>query len=158
MRQLLLIAILIPAAIFAQRGGGGGGGGSKGGGMNIPQGNFGPTSKFDRISAMLQLDKDQKKTLKQTFDDAQKEAAPVHEQIVKARVAIGEAVAAGKPQDEITKAVNAEAALEVQMTTIEMKAFTKFVQGLEADQQPKAGSGLFPMMRGMFSTRNWNSE
>jgi uncharacterized membrane protein len=153
--RIVLVGVLAAAAAFAQRGGGGGGRNS--GMSNMPSGGFGSTNRLDRITEMLKLDKDQKKLLKQTFDDAQKEATPVHEEIVKARIGIGEAVAAGKPQDEITMAVSAEAALEAQMTTIEMKAFAKVVAGLEQDQQQKA-AGLFMMMPGLFSTRNWNAN
>ena len=150
MRRIVVIGLLVTAVALAQ--------GKKGGrGMDMPSIGFGPTSKLDRITEMLKLDKDQKKALKQNFDEAQKEAVPVHEQISKARVAIGEAVAAGKSQDEIAKAVNAEGALEVQMTMIELQAFTKVVQGLQEDQQAKA-SAVFPMMRGMFSGKNWNSD
>jgi hypothetical protein len=117
---------------------------------------FGGVSKLDRIGTMLALSKDQKKDLKQTFDEAQKEAKPVHEQLTKAHVAIGEAVVAGK-QEEITKAVTAEAALESQLTTIEIRAFTKVVAGLDQEQQGRA-SQLFAMMRGLFSNKDWNSE
>jgi hypothetical protein len=80
--RILAIGVLIAAVAFAQRGGGGGGG-SKGGGMSTPNIGFAGASKLDRIEAMLKLDKDQKKTLKQTFDDAQKEATPVHDQLNK---------------------------------------------------------------------------
>jgi len=118
---------------------------------------FATVSKLDRIEAMLKLDKDQKKMLKQTFDDAQKEATPVHEQINKARLAIGEAVSAGKSQEEVAKAVSAEAALQVQMATIELNAFAKVVQGLDEEQQKKA-SPVFAMMRGLFSNKNWNAD
>jgi hypothetical protein len=82
---------------------------------------------------------------------------PVHEEIVKARLGIGEAVAAGKSTDEINKAVTAEAGLEAQMTTIEMKAFAKVIGGLEPDQQQKA-AGLFMMMPGLFRTKSWNAN
>src|SRR5262245_44282160 len=104
-RRILFIGFLMAVAAFAQRGGGGGGRGG-GGGMNMPTAGFGPANRLDRITELLKLDKDQKKALKQTFDEAQKDATPVHEQIVKARLAIGEAVAAGKSQDEIAKSVS----------------------------------------------------
>jgi len=158
LRRIFVIGFFASALVFAQGGrGGGGGGGGRGGGLEIPSGGFGPVNKLDRINDMLKLTRDQRKELKQTFDEAQKEAAPLHEQIVKARLALGEAVAQGKSQDEITKAANEEAALEVQMTMIELRAFSKFATGLEPDQQQRAGM-LFQMMRGMFSGKNWNSD
>jgi hypothetical protein len=147
------MGLLVSAIAFAQRGARGGGGGN----TDMPNIGFGGASKLDRIGEMLALNKDQKKDLKQTFDDAQKQAAPLHDQMNKARAAIAEAVASGKGQEEIGKAVNAEAALEAQMTSIELKAFAKVAQGLDEDQQKKA-AGLYMMMRGMFSGKNWNSE
>jgi Spy/CpxP family protein refolding chaperone len=139
--------VLASALAFAQRGGGGG---------MIPQGSFGPINKLDRISDMLKLTKDQKKDVKQTFDDAQKEAAPVHEQISKARLAVGEAAIAGKA-DEVAKATEAEGALETQMMMIELRAFAKVANGLDPEQQQRA-AGLFVMMRGLFNNKNWNSD
>ena len=122
----------------------------------IPSGSFGPVNKLDRITDMLKLTKDQRKDLKQIFDDAQKEATPVHDQMSKARGVIGEAVVAAKPE-EVTKAVDAEAALESQMTMIELKAFVQFAGMLDTDQQQRAPA-LFMMMRGMFSNKNWNAD
>jgi Spy/CpxP family protein refolding chaperone len=154
--RIVMVGLLGSVLMFAQRGGGGGGGGRGGGGGMVPPGSFGPVNKLDRITDMLKLSKDQRKDLKQIFDDAQKEAMPVHEQINKARVAVGEAVVAGK-QEEVAKAVDAEASLEAQMTVLELKAFSKFATTLEPDQQQRAGA-LFQMMRGMFSAKNWNSD
>lgn len=155
--RMAAVGLLSAALMLAQ--GGRGGGGSRGGAMdNLPSvGGFGPVNKTDRISDMLQLNKDQRKALKTIFDKAQKEAAPVNGEISKARGAIGEAIAAGKSQDEIAKAVNQEAELESTMAMIELKAFSEFALGLEPDQQPRAGY-LFQMMRGMFSGKNWNSD
>lgn len=155
LQRILIVGVLGSTLLCAQRGGGGGGG-RGGGGSMVPPGSFGPVNKLDRITEMLKLTKDQKKDLKQIFDDAQKEATPVHEQIKEARVAVGDAVIAGK-QEDIAKAVNGEAALETQMTMIELKAFTKFALGLELEQQQRAAQ-LFQMMRGMFNGKNWNSE
>jgi hypothetical protein len=157
MRRRILISGLFGAGLLLAQGGRGGGGGGRGGGGNmVPAGSFGPVNKLDRISDLLKLTKDQKKDLKQIFDDAQKEATPVHEQIKEARAAVGDAVIAGK-QGDIAKAVDSEAALETQMAMIELKAFTKFALGLETDQQQRAGQ-VFVMMRGMFNGKNWNSD
>jgi len=151
-RRILLLGLLAATVVLAQGKKGGGGGR----GPDIPNVGFGGGTPLDRITEMLKLDKDQKKDLKTTFDEAQKQATPVHDQIVKSRLAIGEAVAGGKSQDEIAKACNDEAALESQMAEIELRAFTKVVSGLEKDQQQRAG-GLYQMMRGMFNKKNWNS-
>jgi hypothetical protein len=150
-RRILFLTLLSATLVLAQGKKGGGGRGSDMGAVS-----FGPSAPFDRISEMLKLDKDQKKDLKTTFDEAQKQATPVHDQIVKSRLAIGEAVVAGKSQDEIGQAVNAEAALESQMTEIELRAFAKVYTALNQDQQARVAP-LFQMMRGMFSKKNWNS-
>ena len=94
--------------------------------------------------------------MKQTFDEAQKEATPLHDQMVKARLAVGEAVVGGKAE-EITKTSEAEGALETQMMMIELKAFAKVTTALDPEQQQRA-AGLFVMMRGLFNNKNWNSD
>jgi hypothetical protein len=149
-QRLFFIGLLSATLIFAQ--GKKGGGGSKG--PDIPSGGF-TQSRLERISGMLSLNKDQKKDLKTTFDDAQKEAAPLNDQLAKARLAVGEAVASGKSPDDIAKAGQAVAQLDAQMVEIEMKAFTKVAFGLQDDQKQRA-AGLFGMMRGMFAGKNWN--
>jgi hypothetical protein len=154
LKRILVVGLLASALVFAQRGGGGGGG--RGGGDMIPQGSFGPVNKLDRITDMFKLTKDQRKDLKLTFDEAQKEATPVHDQLVKARLAVGEAVIAGKAED-ITKTSDAEGVLETQMMMIELKAFAKVTTSLDPEQQQKA-AGLFIMMRGLFNNKNWNSD
>jgi hypothetical protein len=149
--RILLAGLLASTLVFAQRGGGGGS--RDGGGSNMPNVGFGQGTPFDRVSDALKLNKDQKKDFKAAMDDAQKEATPVHEQILKSREAIAEAVAAGKSQDDLVKA---EGVLEAQLAEIEMRAFVKVTDTLEADQKPRAGM-LFAMMRGIFSKKNWNT-
>jgi hypothetical protein len=149
LRRILLVGLFASSMVFGQ--GGRGGGGSKGGGPNIPTMSFGGTP-FDRVSEALKMNRDQKKEFKATMDDAQKEATPVHEQILKSRQAIADAVAEGKSQDDLVKA---EGVLEAQVTEIELRAFAKIADTLEEDQKPRAGM-LFQMMRGIFSKKNWN--
>ncbi len=113
--RILLAGLLASTMMFAQRGGGGGGRG--GGGMNMGGGGFSAGTRLDRMSEALKLTKDQKKDVKEVMDEAQKEASPIHEQITKSHLAIGEAVAAGKPKEEIDKAVRSEAELETQLAS-----------------------------------------
>jgi uncharacterized membrane protein len=153
LRRVVLMGVLASTIVFAQRGGGS----RNGGGMQMPEIGFGPVNKLDRISEVLSLNKDQKKDLKQTFDDAQKEAASLHEPMSKARQAIAEAVASGKGREEIAKLSASEAEIEAQMTAIELKAFAKVAMGLDADQRQRAAA-LYGMMRGLFSGKNWNSD
>ena len=153
--QIFLTLLLVTIPAVAQRAGGGGRGG--GGGM-APSGDFGPrvTNRLDSISEMLKLSKDQKKELKSTMDEAQKEAAPVRDQITKSRLEIGDAVAAGKSSEELAKLTSALGALEAQMTEIEIKTFTKVYKGLQGEQV-NSSRGLFPMMKGIFNGKNWNN-
>jgi hypothetical protein len=111
--------------------------------------------KLTIISDNLKLDKDQKKLVKTILDEGQKEAAPLRDEAVKSRQAIGEAVVTGKSQDQIDQLVKSHAAIESQMAGIEMKTFVKIYQGLDKDQQPRA-QVLFQMMNGIFKGKDWN--
>ncbi|HTS64392.1 MAG TPA: hypothetical protein VMH28_20355 [Candidatus Acidoferrales bacterium] len=147
--RILITALVAATMVFAQ--------GKKGGGQQNNMGGttYSPPSRLERISDTLKLSKDQRKDLKTAFDDAQKDATPLHDQISKARLAIGEAVAGGKSQDEIAKACAAEAQLDTQMAEIELRAFAKVFLELDKDQQQHAGP-LYQMMRGLFNGKNWN--
>jgi Spy/CpxP family protein refolding chaperone len=148
--RILAIGFAAAALMFAQ--------GKKGGGQQNNMGgmtSFSAPSRLERISDLLKLNKDQKKDLKTAFDDAQKEAMPLHDQISKARLAIGEAVAGGKSQDDIAKACAAAAQLDTQMAEIELRAFAKVFTELDKDQQQKVGP-LYQMMKGLFNGKSWN--
>jgi hypothetical protein len=88
------------------------------------------------------------------MDDAQKEATPVKDQMEKGRLAVAQAVAAGK-QDEVDGAVKSYAAAETQMAGIEMQAFAKIYKLLDKDQQQKVPA-VYAMMPGIFKGKNWN--
>ena len=155
LNRILLVGLLASAMAFAQGGRGGGGGGR--GGSNMPGIPFSGT-RLDRMSDALKLSKDQKKDVKAAMDDAQKEATPIHEQIVEGRQAIAEAIAAGKSQEEIDKAVHSEADLDTQLTSIELHAFAKAVSVLEADQKQRGIPMIFGMVHGAFNGKNWNTD
>lgn len=159
--KLLLTGLLATTLVFAQRGGGGGMGGDEGGGGGGRggRGDMGAQlmarpSRMDILTQALNLTKEQKKLVKTTMDDGQKEAGPVREQLAKGRKAIAEAVAGGN-QEQVTSAVNAYAAAEAEMTTIELKAFAKIYPALEKDQRQR-GAQLYGMMAGIFKGKNWN--
>jgi hypothetical protein len=105
---------------------------------------------------MLKLTKDQKKDLKTSMDEAQKEAAPIRDQMSKSRLEIGDAVAAQKSPDEIKKMTAALGGLQAQMTEIEIKTFAKVYKSLQGEQV-NASRNLFPMMKGIFNGKNWNN-
>jgi hypothetical protein len=147
--RFLLTGILATTLASAQRGSGKG----ASTGPLMPIG--GQADKLTILTNTLKLDKDQKKLVKTVLDDGQKEAAPLRDETAKSRQAIGEAVSAGKSQDEIDQLVKSHAAIESQMAGVEMRAFVKIYQGLDKDQQPKA-QVLFQMMNGIFKGKNWN--
>jgi Spy/CpxP family protein refolding chaperone len=155
--RILLAGFLASTLVFAQRGGGGGGG-SRGGGGGVPSMGFGGGTRLDRMSDALKLSKDQKKDVKAAMDDAQKEATPIHDQITKSRLAIAEAIAAGKSQEEIDKAVHSEAELDTQMTSLELHTFAKVIAFLEIEQKQRGVPIVFAMVRGAFLGKNWNSD
>jgi Spy/CpxP family protein refolding chaperone len=150
--RLLMAGALAASLVYAQRGGGGR---NRGGDMGAETPMLRSQNRLEQIEAMLKLNKEQKKQVRTIMDDAQKEAAPVRDEIVKSEMDLGEAIAEGKSQDEIDKATNAFGALRGQMAGIEMKAFAKIYQSLDKDQQPGAGPVFF-MMQGIFNGKNWN--
>ena len=147
--RLLLAGILAATLASAQRGGGGKGASS----APIMMGNT--PDKLAMLTDTFKLNKDQKKLVKTVLDEGQKDATPLRDEAIKSRLAIGEAVSAGKSQDQIDQLVKSHAAIESQMAGIEMKAFVKIYQGLDKDQQPRA-QVLFQMMNGIFKGKNWN--
>ena len=148
--RLLLAGILAATLASAQRGGGGRGASSS---PLSPMG--GQANKLAMLTDTLKLNKDQKKLVKTVLDESQKDATPLRDEAIKNRQAIGEAVSAGKSQDEIDQLVKSHAAIESQMAGVEMKAFARIYQELDKDQQPKA-QVLFQMMSGIFKNKNWN--
>ena len=154
--RILLAGLLASTLVFAQRGGGGGGRG--GGGDIAPRMAFGGGTRLDRLTEALKLSKDQKKDVKAAMDEAQKEATPIQDQMNKSRLAIAEAIAAGKSKEEVDKAVLGEAELETQMTSLELHAFAKVVSSLEVDQKQRGVPAVFAMVKGAFLGKNWNSE
>ena len=119
---------------------------------------FGGATRLDRLSESLKLSKEQKKDVKAAMDEAQKEATPIHDQMNQSRLAIAEAIAAGKSKDEVDKAIRSVAELETQMTSVELHAFAKVVSFLEVDQKQRGVPSIFAMVRGAFLGKNWNSD
>ena len=148
--KLLLIGLLAVSIASGQRGGRGGGGG---GGMNIPVGGPYMKNHMEQMTDLLQLSKEQKKDIKTLMDDAQKEAAPLREQMLKGRAQIATAIQGGK-QDEIDGAVKSYSQIDAQMSAIEMKAFAGIYKALDAEQKQKARN-VFMLMTGIFTRKNW---
>jgi hypothetical protein len=150
--RLLSVGILAATLASAQWSGGGGGHSSnaKGGAVGMP-----PLPRIYQIGDMLALDKDQRKQVMAILDEGQKEAAPVRDHLPAAQLAIAQAIQAGGSKDEIAKTVDAYAALDTEMTSIELRSFARIAQVLREDQKPRM-PGLYRMMRGLFNTRDWN--
>jgi Heavy-metal resistance len=150
---VVLTAGLVSVA-SAQRGGGGGRGGDEdlGRGFNTPTGE----SRLDRIGDMLRLNREQKKNVQQICDAAQKEAAPLREQIDASRVKVAAAMVDQKSQADIDQLLASHGALLAQMTGVELRAFTQIVGTLKEGQK-KNLAPLLLMMTGMFNGRNWNT-
>lgn len=150
-----LFSVGILAASLASAQWGGRGGSATGSGDMSPRREGPSQTRMDRITAMLTLDAEQRKQVKSILDDGQKEAAPVRDRMAAAQLGIAETVQAGKSQDEIGKTIDAYAALDTQMTAIELRSLAKISQALNEEQQARLG-GLFWMMRGLFKNKNWN--
>jgi len=137
------------------RGGGGGDEGMRGGDMGSMQMPH-TVSRMDQISEALKLNKEQKKEVKTILDDAQKEANPVRDQLLKSELAIGDAIQGGRSGDDLKPLIAGEAALQAQMAGIELSAFAKIYKLLEKEQTAQTRT-VFGMMKGMFSGKNWNT-
>ena len=105
---------------------------------------------------MLHLSRDQKKSVQQICDAAQKEAAPLREQIDASRVKVAEAMVNQKSQAEIDELLATHGTLLAQMTGVELRAFAQIVRTLKEDQK-KSLAPLLNMMTGLFNGRNWNT-
>jgi hypothetical protein len=160
MRVFLLVLVTASLALAQGRGGQPRGqeeaGPDGAGGFGRGDGRPYQENRLDRIADMLKLNKEQKSAAKEIFDSAQKEAAPLREEIQKSRSAIGVAMLSQKGQPEIDQLLTNHGTLMAKMAGIELGAFTKLVSSLNADQQKRVGQ-LFGMMSGMFSGRNWNT-
>jgi hypothetical protein len=148
---VVLSAGLIPVA-FAQRGGGGRGGQDTGPAFGAPSGD----TKLDRIGDLLHLSREQKKNVEQIFDAAQKEAAPLREQIATSRENIATAMIDQKSQQEIDPLLASHGTLLAQMTGVELRALAQVVGILKEDQRKRIAP-LLNFMNGMFTNRNWNT-
>src|SRR5215472_10544228 len=137
---LALFAVTALASLApAQRGGGRGGpqGAEDDGGYAALAARAYQQSRLDRFTELLRLNKEQKNGAKEIFDAAQKEAAPVRDQILKSRTDLASAYLNKKPQMEIDQLTANYASQVALMTSIEMRAFARLCDSLNPDQQKK---------------------
>ena len=148
-KRILLLALALACASISFAQGKKGGGGKS---QDMPM-MAASVNRMDQLSDSLKLDKEEKKQIKTIMDDAQKEAAPVRDEMEKDRLSVAQAVAGGK-QEEIAAATKSYGSAESQMAGIEMNAFAKVYQALDKEQQAKSPQ-VFPMFLGIFKGKNW---
>lgn len=156
-KRLLLAGLLCAGVALAQRGGGSGKNSSGDTGMPMPTG---VATKFDRIAATLNLNKDQKKAARTIIDEAAKEAAPLRDQISKSRIVVGEAITAKKNEEELKQVAKASSDLSTQLTQLELNTFNKIFGLLDATQKKdqQALGRTFVLMTDIFHGKNWNED
>ena len=154
--KLLIIGLLCVSLGLGQRKGGGGGG-DMGEGNLMPAGT--PT-RLDTIATIFNLNKDQKKAVKTILEEGAKEAAPLRDQISKSRIAVGDAVAGKKGDDDIKQSVKASGELSARLTQLEVKTFARIFASLDETQKTdrQSISRVFGMMNGIYHTKSWNEQ
>ena len=155
LNKLLVAGLLCTSLAMAQ--GPGGGRGDMG-----PPMMAGPpsTNRFDNIANSLNLNKDQRKTVRAILDEGAKEAAPIREQMSKGRIAVGEAIVAKKSEDELKQVAKTASDLNAQLSQIEIQTFAKMFAALDDIQKKDMrglGHALF-LMNGMYHIKNWTAE
>ncbi len=160
LKKLLLAGLLCATLALAQGGGYGGKKGGGGGDMGAPMGGPPSSNRFENIANALNLNKDQRKSVRSILDDGAKEAAPLRDQIGKSRVVGGEAITQNKSEDELKQVAKTSSDFAVQLTQVELKSFTK-VYGILDDTQKKdmrALGHVLTLMNGMYHSKNWLEE
>jgi hypothetical protein len=160
LNKLLLAGLLCATLALAQGGGYGGKKSGSGGDMGAPMGGPPSSNRFENIANALNLNKDQRKTVRGILDDGAKEAAPLRDQIGKSRVVVGEAIIQNKSEDELKQVAKTSSDFAVQLTQVEIKSFAK-VYGTLDDTQKKdmrALGRVLSLMNGMYHNKNWTEE
>jgi hypothetical protein len=159
LKKIFMAGVLCASLAIAQ---GYGSRAPRGGGGDLAphSGGAGSSNRFETIANVLNLDKDQKKTVRTILEDGAKEAAPVRDQMSKSRIAVGEAIAANKGEDELKHVAKTSSDLDAQLSELEIKAFAKTFASLNDTQKKDmqaAGRALF-LMNGMYHVKNWTEQ
>ena len=104
---------------------------------------------FDRMAAKLNLTDTQRGQAKSIFQSARESARPIAQQLHQARVALRDAVKAGKSDAEIDQLAASAGQLSGKMTAVRTKAFAKFYAMLTPEQRATADQ-LGGPFHGMF--------
>ena len=157
MKKILVAGVLCASLVLAQ---GKGGKKNSDGDMDAPTGHPAAATRFDDIANALNLNKDQKKTVRTSLDDGAKEAAPIRDQIGKSRIVVGEAIAANKGEDELKQVARTASNLATQLTQVEIKTFAKIVGALDDTQKKdiRSVNRVFGLMSNIYHNKNWNED
>ncbi|HUB82277.1 MAG TPA: periplasmic heavy metal sensor [Bryobacteraceae bacterium] len=156
LKKILAAGLLCAGMAMAQ--GSYGGGRSRGGGELDPTASR-PRSynRFDTIVRVLNLDREQEKTVRTILEDGAKEAAPIRDQMSKSRIVVGEAIASNKGEDELKQLAKSSSDLDARLSELEIQAFAKTFAALNETQKKdmqSLGRTLF-LMNGMYHIKNW---
>jgi hypothetical protein len=113
-----------------------------------------PESKFDRIASRLKLNKEQKAEFETILNSGQQDANPVFDRLLKARVAMTDAMLSGTGQEEVDKLLASYRSVAAEMENLEAHALARICARLKPNQQGKAGAA-FEEMSGIFMARDW---
>lgn len=104
---------------------------------------------FDRIAAKLNLTDDQKQQATSILQSARESGQPIRQQLKQNRLALHEAIKAGKPDADIDQLAANSGNLMGQATAIRTKAFARIYALLTPEQRTQADQ-LGGHRRGMF--------
>jgi hypothetical protein len=160
MVKKLWITGLLCASLALAQGGHGGGKNNSSSDAGQQTGGPPPSNRFDFIASALNLNKDQKKTVRTILEDGAKEAAPIREQMSKSRIAVGEAITANKSEDDLKQIAKTSSDFAAQLAELELRTFAKTFGALDDSQKKdmRALSRVLVIMRGMYQNKNWNEE
>lgn len=150
---ITLLTLSVAASAEAQRGGGGFGG-------SVPSSSMEDFTRLERLELVFTLDRDQKREVKNLFDATHKSAAPIREGLTKTRDALGNAIKAARPQEEIDAAIRAYAEQSTKMVELEAKSLAELLAMLTPEQRGNGAAiqTAFFLVRGMFlDNRRWDA-
>jgi hypothetical protein len=95
------------------------------------------------LSALLDLSEPQQKQLREIFNSAVKNAAPILAEMDGAEDALFEAVKAGKNDDQIKVLADREGSLTAQMLALQAQTFAKLFALLDKDQKAQVDATIY---------------
>src|SRR5262245_26443991 len=142
-----LLAAASPGSAQGRGGRGGRGGGQPGGGPDV-------RSRMELFTDALSLTGDQKDVVKNKLDAAHKTAAPIRDELAKARAALA---AAAATNGDIAAASQAYAERSSAMAELEMRTLADILASVTPEQKKQGTAATFYLMRGIFlDEKKWN--